>query len=155
MEKGLCSEGWLSVTVSEPIASLLSSVPTPWVNEAGLTPSHPKAAPSQCSSPGSQGTRHCPHKEREGSSPGAWGPHFQAPSPHTTVHQEEKPAQSKEKNRSQPTLFFLHWIPHQMFCCFSQAHSCFLSCHILGLPDGQNVLLECRSFFYHSLHNHF
>lgn len=40
--------------------------------------------------------------------------------------------------------------------CYSlQDHSCFLSCHILRLPDGQTILLQCRSYFYHSLHNHF
>lgn len=137
--------------------SLLSSVPTPWVNEARLTPSHPRAAPSQCSSPGSQESGiHNHHKEREGSSPGEgdWGSHVLSSFAPTQLYTKRKnPAQGQEKqNCSQPALFFPHRVPHQML--LFKDHSCFLSCHILGLP-GQTVSLECRSYFYHSLHNHF
>ena len=95
------------MTVSEPIAllspcSLLSSALTPWVNEAGFTPSHPRAVPSQCASPGNQGSRHFHHKDREGSSPGerAWGPHVQSSfSPRGPRAKRKKPSAGVE---SQP-----------------------------------------------------
>lgn len=147
------------MTVSEPIAllspcSLLSSVLTPWVNEAGFTPSHPRAVPSQCPSPGSQGSRHFHHKDREGSSPGerAWGPHEQSSSPPPGGRVPRGKTQSRSRVTASQLLSSHTGFPTR--CCSLQAHSCFLSCHILGLPDGQTVSLECRSYFDHSLHNH-
>lgn len=66
----------------------------------------------------------------------------------------ENPAQGRRSRIAASQLSSSHTgFPSR--CCSLQDHSCFLSCHILGLPDGQTVLLECRSYFYHSLHNHF
>lgn len=137
--------------VSDPIASLLSSVPTPWVNEAGLTPSHPPNVPALAV----REAGHYHHKEREGCSPGegAWGPHFQSSSPHNCVPRGK--TQPSVRRRTAASQFSSSQTAFPTRCCSSKDHSCFLSCHILTLPDGQTVLLQCRSYFYHSLPNHF
>lgn len=60
-EKKSCSPDWLGVTVwvcHLPTCSLLSAEPTPWVNEAGLTPSHARTTPSQCPNPGYREVAH-------------------------------------------------------------------------------------------------
>lgn len=138
------------MTVSEPITSLLSSVPTPWVNEAGLTPNHPPNVPALAV----REAEHYHHKERKGSSSGeaVWGPHFKSSSQHNCAPRGRTQPSVRRAAASQlsssQTAF-----PTR--CCSSEDRSCFLSCHILTLPDGQTVLLEYRSYFYHSLHNHF
>lgn len=137
------------MTVSDPITSLLSSVPTPWVNEAKLTPSYPPKVPALAV----REAGHYHHKEREASSPGgAWGPHFQSSSSHNCVPRGKTQPSVKE-NSSQPALFFPDSIPHQMLLFTGPQLLPVLP--YLTLPDGQTVLLECRSYFYHSLHNHF
>lgn len=100
MKKGLCSESRLSVTVSEPITSLLSSVPTPWVNEAGLTPSHPPNVPALEVREADtiitrRGRAALQEKELRGLI-------CKAPSPHTTVCQKEKGSPGRGGGDQQP-----------------------------------------------------